>query len=97
MTCHNPGCLGDYDFDRISFYARRRFLEGCDTITLVNQASSEREKEEIALVCLLSVEDDVIRDLELNCVHADTCKVTNCRTLLKYLIEAELAQAVVHA
>ena len=97
MTCHNPGCLGDYDFDRISFYARRRFIEGCDTITLLNQASSEREKEEIALVCLLSVEDDVIRDLELNCVHADTCKVTNCRTLLKYLIEAELAQAVVHA
>ena len=97
MTCYNPGCLGDYDFDRISFYARRRFIEGCDTVTLLSQAGSEREKEEIALVCLLSVEDDVIRDLELSCGYAGTCKITNCRTLLKSLIEAELSQAVVHA
>jgi hypothetical protein len=93
MTCHTPGCLGDYDLERISFYARRRFIEGCDTITLLSQAGSEREKEEIALVCLLSVEDDVIRDLELSCRYAGKCKVTNCRTLLKSLIEAELAQA----
>ncbi|MBI5041779.1 MAG: hypothetical protein HZB57_11465 [Gammaproteobacteria bacterium] len=97
MTCHNPGCLGDYDFDRISFYARKRFIEGCDTVTLLSQAGSEREKEEIALVCLLSVEDNVIQDLELSCVHACTCMVTNCRTLIKSLIEAELAQAVIRA
>lgn len=92
MVCHNPGCLGDYDFDRISFYARRRFIEGCDTVTLLNQATSQREKEEIALVCLLSVEDDVIRDLELSCVHAGTCKITNCRALIKSLIETELTK-----
>lgn len=91
MTCHNPGCLGNYDFDRISFYARKRFIEGCDTIALLGQASSDREKEEIALVSLLDVEDDVIRNLQLSCTHASTCKVTNCRTLLKAMIEKELA------
>lgn len=90
MTCHNPGCLGDYDFDRISFYALKRFVEGCDTVTLLEQASTEREKEEIALVCLLDVDDTVIRDLQLSCTHAGTCKVTNCRTLLKAMIEEKL-------
>lgn len=93
MTCHNPGCVGDYDFERISHYARKRFIEGCDTIALLQQAGSEREKEEIALVCLLSVDDGAIRQLELHCVHANACKITNCRALLKTLLEAELAQA----
>ena len=91
MTCHNPGCLGNYDFERISFYARKRFIEGCDTIELLQRAGSEREKEEIALVSLLDVEDEVVRDLQLSCVHAEACKVTNCRSLLKTMIEAELA------
>lgn len=92
MTCHNPGCMGNYDFDRISFYARKRFIEGCDTVSLMQQAGSDREKEEIALVCLLSVEDKVINELELSCVHAGTCMVTNCRALLKSLIETELTR-----
>lgn len=91
MTCRNPGCLGNYDFDRISFFARKRFIEGCDTVSLMQQARSEQEREEIALVCLLSVEDAVINELELSCVHAGTCRVTNCRALLKSLIETELA------
>ncbi len=94
MVCHNPGCLGDYDFERISFYARKRFIEGCDTVTLLSQAASPREKEEIALVCLLSVEDAVIQRLELACVHAGTCKISNCHALLKSLIGAELGGGI---
>ncbi len=92
MTCHNPGCLGNYDFDHIAFFARKRFVEGCNTITLLEQAESEREKEEITLVCLLDVEDDKIQDLQLSCRHADHCKVTNCRNKLKKMIEEELAK-----
>ena len=91
MVCRTPGCLGDYDFDNIAFYARRRFIEGCDTITLLQQATSEREKEEIALVAMLDIEDHVIQDLKLFCVHADECKITTCREKLKHMIEAELA------
>ena len=91
MVYHNPGCLGGYDFDRISSYARKRFIEGFDTVTLMSQAGSQREKEEVALVCLMSVDDDVIQTLELSCVHAGTCKITNCRALIKSLIAAQLA------
>ena len=91
MVCRTPGCLGHYDFDHIAFYARKRFVEGCDTITLLKQAASEREKEEIALVAMLDIEDDIIQELELCCRHAKNCKVTICREKLKNMIEEDLA------
>lgn len=90
-SCHNPGCLGNYDFQDIARFAKKRFIDGFDTITLLEQAASTREKEEIALVCMLDVDDDVIRDLRLNCIHATECKVTNCRDKLKRMIEVDLA------
>ncbi|MCK5383078.1 MAG: hypothetical protein KAJ65_04895 [Gammaproteobacteria bacterium] len=90
MACHNPKCLGNYDFDHIAFFAIKRFVEGCDTVTLLGQAESECEKEEIALVCLLDVADNKIRDLELCCRHAGHCKVIDCRDKLKKMIKEEL-------
>ena len=90
-TCINPRCLGNYDFEHIAHYARKRFVEGLDTVALMEQATSQREKEEIALVSLLDVEEGVIRDLKLSCRHADTCEVTDCRDRLRDLIERDLA------
>ncbi len=92
MACQNPKCLGNYDFDQIAYYAKKRFVEGFNTVTLLEQAGSEREKEEIALVCLLDVEDDKIRDLQLSCRHNQACEVIDCRDRLKKMIEKELAQ-----
>jgi len=90
-ACRNRLCLGDYDFDHIAHFARRRFVDGVDTVNLLQQAGSKREKEEIALVCLLDVEDDVIRDIQLKCRYAGQCKVTDCRDRLKKMIEQDLA------
>ena len=90
MICKNPDCLGHYDFDNIVNYAKKRFVEGCTTVALMEQAGSEREKEEIALVSLLDVEDDQIRDLELICRYDKQCKVLDCRDRLKKLIQDEL-------
>ena len=91
MACSTPGCLGNYDFDNIAFYARKRFIEGYDTITLLKQATSEREKEEIALVAMLDIEDDIVKDIGLCCRYAKECEVTICREKLKKMIEADLA------
>lgn len=85
-------CLGNYDFDHIAYFARKRFVEGFNTATLLEQAGSDREKEEIALVCLLDVEDDKIRDLQLCCKHSHVCKVIGCRDRLKKIIGGELDQ-----
>lgn len=84
--------MGNYDFDQIAYFAKKRFIEGFNTITLLEQAKSEREKEEIALVCLLDVEDDEIRDLQLSCKHSRVCEVIDCRDRLKRMIEEELVQ-----
>jgi ferredoxin len=91
MSCHNPGCLGNYDFDKIAFYARQRFVEGIQTISLLEQARSQREKEEIALVCMLDIADDQVRDLQLSCRYSGQCEVTTCRSRLRKMITAELA------
>lgn len=82
--------MGKYDFDKIAFFAKKRFVEGCNTIELLEAAESEREKEEIALVSLLDIEDDEIQDLQLSCKHAGQCKVIDCRDKLKKMIAKEL-------
>ena len=90
MACHNPECLGNYDFEHIAYYARKRFVEGCNTMVLLEQAESQREKEEIAFVSLLDVENDKIRDLQLSCQYDKQCKVVDCRERLISMIAAEL-------
>jgi hypothetical protein len=90
MANRSPGCFGHYDFDHIADFAKKRFVDGCDTISMLKQARSETEREEIALVCLLDVEDKLVFDIKLDCRYADDCKVTNCRDKLRKLIEAEL-------
>lgn len=90
MTCQNPRCMGNYDFDHIAFYAKKRFIDGCSTIELMEAAKTRREKEEIALVSLLDVEDDKILDLHLTCEYSGPCKAIDCRDRLKKLIEQEL-------
>lgn len=90
-ACGNPRCLGNYDFEQIAHFARKRFVEGRDTVALLKEAKSTREREEIALVCLLDVEDDAIKDLQLKCRHADKCQAIDCRDRLKELIELDLA------
>lgn len=90
-TYINPKCMGSYDFEHIACFARKRFVEGFDTVSLLQQARSQREKEEIALVCMLDVEDEFVRNLKLNCRHAIECEVTDCRDRLRELIERDLA------
>jgi len=90
-TYTNPMCLGSYDFEHIAYFARKRFVEGYDTISLLQQASSQREKEEIALVCMLDVDEAFVRNLSLGCRHADACEVTDCRDRLRGMIERDLA------
>ena len=90
MVNRNPGCFGHYDFDHIADFAKKRFVDGCSTISMLTQAQSETEREEIALVCMLDVDDEIVLDVQLDCRYADDCMVTNCRDKLRKLIEAEL-------
>ena len=90
MVSHISECMGDYDFDKIAFYAKKRFVEGCSTIELMAAAKTQRDKEEIALVSLLHVTNDKIQDIELTCKHASKCKVLDCRERLINKITKEI-------
>jgi len=94
MACYVSGCLGNYNFDNIALFARKRFIEGCNTIDLMRNARTHREKEEIALVAMLDLNDRTVTDLKLDCNHAGTCKVTHCRNQLKKMINEGLDQEI---
>lgn len=90
--CDNPHCMGHYDFDNIARFAKRRFVDRVETLALLETATSRREREEIALVAMLDVDDDVVRDMRLECRYAGQCATTNCRERLKGMIEAQLGE-----
>ena len=90
MACYIPGCMGGYDFNNIAQFARKRFIEGYNTIDLMTKAKTYREKEEIALVAMLDLDDKTVADLKLDCKHAGRCRVTNCRSLLRKMINESL-------
>ena len=90
MVSHISECMGDYDFDKIAFFAKKRFIENCNTIELMAAAKSQREKEEIALVSLLHVTNNEILELGLSCKHASECKVMDCRERLINMIAEEI-------
>ena len=86
MQLHESECMGEYDFDHIAYFAKKRFIDGCDTIILLAEllasAKTEREKEEIALVSSLKLEGDKIKELQVRCRYAGQCKTDagQCRT-----------------
>lgn len=90
MTNINPDCIGRYDFDHIVQFAKLRFIDGHSTINLLQIARTEIEREEIALVCMLDIDDETVTNIELNCRHSRTCKVKDCRDRIRYLIEEGL-------
>jgi len=92
MAYYVPGCIGNYNFAIVTLFARIRFIEGCNTIDLMKNASTHREKEEIALVVMLDLNDKTVTDLKLDCKHAGTCKITTCRNLLIKMINKSLDQ-----
>lgn len=93
MNSHLPKCMGQYNFKEVAAFARKRFIEGIDTISLLMQAQSEREKEQIILVSLLDVDADEVEDLQLSCRYADQCDIKACRKRLRGQLESDLKRS----
>ena len=90
MTYYIPDCLGNYNFHNITLYAQKRFIEGINTIDLFLQTLTTRKEEEIALVAMMDIDDSTVVNLQLTCPHSEKCQVTNCRKLIKEMIENNL-------
>ncbi|HEB93815.1 MAG TPA: hypothetical protein ENI94_10215 [Gammaproteobacteria bacterium] len=91
MPLDRSDCLGDYDFEHIAYYAKKRFIDGISTVTLIAQAKTARAKEEIALVSMLDITDEDIRDMQLSCRYADECRIMDCRDRLRKMITEKLS------
>lgn len=89
MTCFNAECLGNSDFERIAQYARRRFVDGIDTVTLMQSARDERERREIALAALLDLDEATIAELDLFACDSLQCRARSYRQRLRQLLVQE--------
>lgn len=89
MPCQQPGCMRKFDFNRIAYYARKRYVEGISTIALLCNAKTESEKTLIVLASLLDLEDDKIRELKPYCSHECQCLMFDLRDRLRFMIEQE--------
>jgi len=77
------------DFDHLAYYAHKRYIEGVQTIELMEQASSEQEKEEIALIALLDVQDDMNIILSQHQPNTDVGHLSDFRRIMQQYIKGE--------
>ena len=91
MPCKHLGCMREYDFEHIAFYARKRYVEGISTIVLLCNAKTECEKTLIVLASLLDLDDDKIRELKPYCSGKCQRLMFDLRDRLRLMIEQECA------
>ena len=89
MPCHNPECLRRHRFARIAFYARKHYIEGINTITLLCSAGSEDEKIKIVLASMLDLDDEGFDELLPPCSHRCRCRMLDMRNHLRQMIALE--------
>ena len=89
MPCQDPGCIRQFDFEHIAYYARKRYVEGISTIVLLTNARTEAEKSLIALASLLDLDDDKIRELKPYCSQKCQQLMFDLRDRLRLMIKQE--------
>lgn len=89
MKTESTNYFTEFDFDHLAYFAYKRYIEGVQTIELMEQANSDREKEEIALVALLDVQADMSIVLSHHQPHEDGGHLSDFRQLLQQHIQVE--------
>lgn len=89
MPCKHPGCMRQYDFDHIAYYARKRYVDGISTIALLCSAETECEKTLIVLASLLDLDDDKILELHPYCGPGCQRMMFELRDRLRSMIQQE--------
>jgi len=90
MAFYKLGCIGRYDFDKITEFAHKRFVEGMPLSALLRGARSTREKEEVAIISNMEVTPMTIRNIQLTCKHANHCSTKGCKSILHRLLDVHL-------
>ena len=91
MPCEHHGCLRQFEFEHVAFYARKRYVEGISTIVLLCNAKTECEKTLIALASLLDLDDEWILELQPYCSDKCQRRMFDLRDQLRLMIQQERA------
>jgi len=90
MAFYKLGCIGRYDFERITESAFKRFIEGMPLAALIRSAKSIREEEEVSLITNVDVTPIMIRKIRIRCKHSHSCASRSCESILYRLLETRI-------
>lgn len=90
MITDSSNYFGELDFEHLAYYAHKRYIEGVQTIELMKQANSDQEKEEIALVALLDVQDDMNIVLSGHQLNTDVGHLSDFRRIMQQHIQSRM-------
>lgn len=79
MNADYSSSLCELNIINLTHYAYKRYIENVSTIELMQQATTEQQKEEIALVALLDVKDDLNINLRYHKTYKNTDKLPQLR------------------
>lgn len=88
--------MGNYDYETIAVIAVKRFVEGYNTMELLDAATSQREKEAVIFVSLLHLDDEALAEFDLSCDCGGECKTIVCRNKLKNMLGGYLDNNCYH-
>lgn len=81
MITDSSSTLPELNINNLIHYAYKRYIENVQTIELMQQATTNQQKEEIALIALFDVKDDLNISLSFHKPYRNT------ESLQKLLIE----------
>jgi len=80
-------CFCRYRVDELAALAKTKFIEHHSTIEMMENAGSDKERAEVAIISLFDVDDAILREVMEGKLEDEDCNVVSCRRMLKRQIE----------
>ena len=94
MPCNCPDCLQQIDFDTVEYYARRKYVDGASTMSLLANARTDGDKAHIALAALIDLDDDTFFSLDIVCDRQCREKLAALRERLLVMFKLPLHRGI---
>ena len=88
MKPYSKDTQREFNLNNLINYAYKRYIENIQTIELMQQATTHKQKEEIALVALLDVKDDLNINLSFTGPYRNINNLQQLRTEILQAIKA---------
>ena len=76
-------CFCEYDIDELIDLGYRRYVKNIPTVELMNEAISEKEKDEVCVISMLDIDDDKLEEVMGDMTADKKCNIISCRRLLR--------------